>query len=162
MAAALKPNITGVCVDDQCRKSCACQLTHAVGMQLSNRDRFQHRLGRNACQHLQRLASCIFLALINQAVHIGNESMANFHLHVDTDHNNRFGEARIHGDWQNEAHKSVAIGLLQHLVCMYACRRRVGGGGSSGGEGEVVVVVCLLYTSPSPRDRQKSRMPSSA
>ena len=27
-------------------------------------------------------------------------------------------------------------------------------------EGEVVI--CLLYTSPSPRDRQKSRMPSSA
>ena len=26
----------------------------------------------------------------------------------------------------------------------------------------VVVVDCLLYTSPSPRDRQKSRMPSSA
>ena len=24
------------------------------------------------------------------------------------------------------------------------------------------VVACLLYTSPSPRDRQKSRMPSSA
>ena len=24
------------------------------------------------------------------------------------------------------------------------------------------VVVCLLYTSPSPRDREKSRMPSSA
>ena len=28
--------------------------------------------------------------------------------------------------------------------------------------GEVWVVSCLLYTSPSPRDRQKSRMPSSA
>ena len=27
---------------------------------------------------------------------------------------------------------------------------------------DVVVMVCLLYTSPSPRDRQKSRMPSSA
>ena len=27
---------------------------------------------------------------------------------------------------------------------------------------EVVCDVCLLYTSPSPRDRQKSRMPSSA
>ena len=26
----------------------------------------------------------------------------------------------------------------------------------------VYVLVCLLYTSPSPRDRQKSRMPSSA
>ena len=25
-----------------------------------------------------------------------------------------------------------------------------------------VFVICLLYTSPSPRDRQKSRMPSSA
>ena len=25
-----------------------------------------------------------------------------------------------------------------------------------------ICVVCLLYTSPSPRDRQKSRMPSSA
>ena len=24
------------------------------------------------------------------------------------------------------------------------------------------VAICLLYTSPSPRDRQKSRMPSSA
>ena len=27
---------------------------------------------------------------------------------------------------------------------------------------EVIDEVCLLYTSPSPRDRQKSRMPSSA
>ena len=26
----------------------------------------------------------------------------------------------------------------------------------------VLAVTCLLYTSPSPRDRQKSRMPSSA
>ena len=26
----------------------------------------------------------------------------------------------------------------------------------------VLFMVCLLYTSPSPRDRQKSRMPSSA
>ena len=25
-----------------------------------------------------------------------------------------------------------------------------------------VTTICLLYTSPSPRDRQKSRMPSSA
>ena len=29
-------------------------------------------------------------------------------------------------------------------------------------EGDTVNVDCLLYTSPSPRDRQKSRMPSSA
>ena len=33
------------------------------------------------------------------------------------------------------------------------------------GTGEVIITAsdgCLLYTSPSPRDRQKSRMPSSA
>ena len=28
--------------------------------------------------------------------------------------------------------------------------------------GEIDIIACLLYTSPSPRDRQKSRMPSSA
>ena len=36
----------------------------------------------------------------------------------------------------------------------------------STGDGKVTITVtfkiCLLYTSPSPRDRQKSRMPSSA
>ena len=31
-----------------------------------------------------------------------------------------------------------------------------------GVEGGVTSMYCLLYTSPSPRDRQKSRMPSSA
>ena len=30
------------------------------------------------------------------------------------------------------------------------------------GLGEIFMYTCLLYTSPSPRDRQKSRMPSSA
>ena len=30
------------------------------------------------------------------------------------------------------------------------------------GSGLVMLDACLLYTSPSPRDRQKSRMPSSA
>ena len=30
------------------------------------------------------------------------------------------------------------------------------------GDFNIEYVVCLLYTSPSPRDRQKSRMPSSA
>ena len=33
---------------------------------------------------------------------------------------------------------------------------------TGGWIGEVVTMICLLYTSPSPRDRQKSRMPSSA
>ena len=38
------------------------------------------------------------------------------------------------------------------------CRRYVAGGSLR----RRYVVSCLLYTSPSPRDRQKSRMPSSA
>ena len=33
----------------------------------------------------------------------------------------------------------------------------LGFGGLCGG-----IIICLLYTSPSPRDRQRSRMPSSA
>ena len=33
---------------------------------------------------------------------------------------------------------------------------------TSGLQSAYVSMVCLLYTSPSPRDRQKSRMPSSA
>ena len=31
-----------------------------------------------------------------------------------------------------------------------------------GCDGNLKGIACLLYTSPSPRDRQKSRMPSSA
>ena len=38
----------------------------------------------------------------------------------------------------------------------------VAGGKSFGGRMTSQAQACLLYTSPSPRDRQKSRMPSSA
>ena len=37
-----------------------------------------------------------------------------------------------------------------------------GSGFGAAGEGYFRLSACLLYTSPSPRDRQKSRMPSSA
>ena len=33
---------------------------------------------------------------------------------------------------------------------------------ASSNDSVKVIIICLLYTSPSPRDRQKSRMPSSA
>ena len=36
------------------------------------------------------------------------------------------------------------------------------GHGEAAGVTRIVPGICLLYTSPSPRDRQKSRMPSSA
>ena len=35
-------------------------------------------------------------------------------------------------------------------------------GPSGCGKSTTLRMICLLYTSPSPRDRQKSRMPSSA
>ena len=41
-------------------------------------------------------------------------------------------------------------------------RVRVSGGGIAGQAGAVRLGICLLYTSPSPRDRSLSRMPSSA
>ena len=43
-----------------------------------------------------------------------------------------------------------AAGLLQASVV------------KEDGRGRLLNITCLLYTSPSPRDRQKSRMPSSA
>ena len=55
------------------------------------------------------------------------------------------------------------------LIFMFFTMANVGLPGTSGFVGEFLTLVgifkvntCLLYTSPSPRDRQKSRMPSSA
>ena len=49
--------------------------------------------------------------------------------------------------------------LLPRTVDRYCIDLVVANGeNASGGIG----ITCLLYTSPSPRDRQKSRMPSSA
>ena len=62
------------------------------------------------------------------------------------------------------------LAVVAALLTLGAC----GGGGSGSGStfGSIdenidldlsnLQEICLLYTSPSPRDRQKSRMPSSA
>ena len=52
--------------------------------------------------------------------------------------------------------------LSENTVCLVPIMRA--GNGMLDGFIEIVsnALVCLLYTSPSPRDRQKSRMPSSA
>ena len=68
---------------------------------------------------------------------------------------------------------SKSLALVSKGGCAYGGKggkaRGKGKGGngdanSNGGSGKANVQLgsCLLYTSPSPRDRQKSRMPSSA
>ena len=62
--------------------------------------------------------------------------------------------------------QSVEIGIgVSAVVGSVALGAALGSTGdvdSSGGTGSDQLTGCLLYTSPSPRDRQKSRMPSSA
>ena len=48
-------------------------------------------------------------------------------------------------------HLPVYLGLLSYLGVLAWCAAS-----------SIMLQTCLLYTSPSPRDRQKSRMPSSA
>ena len=57
------------------------------------------------------------------------------------------------GDYKASDHVSFGIekGKLIGLL-----------GPSGSGKTTILRMICLLYTSPSPRDRQKSRMPSSA
>ena len=53
---------------------------------------------------------------------------------------------------------STNVSELLQQVAGLDIRRR----GAEGMQADLYIRGCLLYTSPSPRDRQKSRMPSSA
>ena len=60
---------------------------------------------------------------------------------------------------------AVAIITLLAIIALVAFLLRGAGNGDgedSAAPAAVESSTCLLYTSPSPRDRQKSRMPSSA
>ena len=68
-------------------------------------------------------------------------------------------------------YRLVSYGFVGYRFVGYDGGGSLNGDVAAGGylnlvdvDGELVgyVIVCLLYTSPSPRDRQKSRMPSSA
>ena len=56
---------------------------------------------------------------------------------------------------------SGSYGVAQSIESAFELARQSAAAGSCFGK-FVLGVCCLLYTSPSPRDRQKSRMPSSA
>ena len=70
----------------------------------------------------------------------------------------------------NEAPVKVGVAVADLLCGLYACtailaalnNRSISGTGQNIDIALVDAQICLLYTSPSPRDRQKSRMPSSA
>ena len=51
---------------------------------------------------------------------------------------------------------AVASGIMLSTLGPFAINRNM------GFMADAMAHACLLYTSPSPRDRQKSRMPSSA
>ena len=90
--------------------------------------------------------------------------------------------AGMHNDTQGAAEKSKQAASVETQPCGQVAhatpqcmtgRQGAGAGGSSprsaspvhdggGNESDTGTCICLLYTSPSPRDRQKSRMPSSA
>ena len=65
------------------------------------------------------------------------------------------------------AKESGDVGWLSYVMALATSTVRVvqKAGGTTPGRSDVPTALslsCLLYTSPSPRDRQKSRMPSSA
>ena len=59
--------------------------------------------------------------------------------------------------------KGKITGLMKTLGGMDPEERKTTGAALNVLKDEIAALIaCLLYTSPSPRDRQKSRMPSSA
>ena len=57
----------------------------------------------------------------------------------------------------------IAVGDLERLLDKRFAAEQISKMGEQIGRNEdKISEICLLYTSPSPRDRQKSRMPSSA
>ena len=59
---------------------------------------------------------------------------------------------------------AALVGVLNPLIFKQIIDEGIGTGPGDGRPGLVVALalVCLLYTSPSPRDKRQSRMPSSA
>ena len=68
--------------------------------------------------------------------------------------------------------ETVNLGIIQEIVSKFDLKIEIGGGirnfasiqkyTDAGVEKVILGSACLLYTSPSPRDRTRSRMPSSA
>src|SRR5665213_3794984 len=71
------------------------------------------------------------------------------------------GSGKTSGPAKHLAYGYLAAGFGGLVLCAKKdeCRQWQEWAAETGREDDLVI--CLLYTSPSPRDRQKSRMPSS-
>ena len=73
-------------------------------------------------------------------------------------------------DYANRRHGLILVRRIYSLIILrqpFTCggeltRRRRTIGDEDSEEGGIYSIICLLYTSPSPRDKRQSRMPSSA
>ena len=77
------------------------------------------------------------------------------------EHNEPFKHWELNEPLSNEAISEIINADIPNVAehnLTYDGTRAIDGGAPEFREG----IACLLYTSPSPRDRQKSRMPSSA
>ena len=98
-------------------------------------------------------------------------------VYLGADHAGFELKNRIADHLRSTGHEVVDCGAHEYdalddypAFCIDAAKRTVADPGSLGivlggsGNGEQIAAnkVCLLYTSPSPRDRTRSRMPSSA
>ena len=98
--------------------------------------------------------------------HPTNSSSSSNHKHNSNSNNNNHNTSRSQflpnttADPTAAGLKIVAPTLAGHSSSQIQAESLKDGGG--GEELLAPLIPCLLYTSPSPRDRQKSRMPSSA
>ena len=126
------------------------KLLHQVGLDDSYRERYPHQLSGG-----QRQRVCIARALsVRPDLLICDESVSALDVSVQAQILNLLDQLR--------ADLKLTILFISHdlSVVHYLCDSVI-----VMKDGKIVErgsATCLLYTSPSPRDRQKSRMPSSA
>ena len=85
---------------------------------------------------------------------------AGFGVHLDVVRGLNIPTIQLHAPHQASRTKQLATDFKDKLDQFGLELTAVFGG--FDGESYETIEICLLYTSPSPRDRQKSRMPSSA
>ena len=77
----------------------------------------------------------------------------------------RFGNCNLRCEWCDTdflTYEEMELNDIVEQVLAYDCKRVIFTGGEPAMQDLHSIGTCLLYTSPSPRDKRQSRMPSSA